>query len=86
MDVKDAVNKARVYIQDIYSDEQISALRLEEVEYDHREDAWKITLSFNRPAIGLQQLVGAPRDYKTVIIDNPSKKVTAMRIRQLGDA
>lgn len=86
MEVKDAVIKARAYIQEIYSDENVSDIRLEEVEYVDHENAWNVTLSFSRPAVGLQQIVGAPRDYKTIVIDTPSNKVTAMRIRQLRNA
>lgn len=86
MEVKEAVKKAREYIQEIYSDEHVNDIRLEEVEYEHHENAWNVTLSFSRPAAGLQQIVGAPRDYKTIVIDNPSRRVTAMRIRQLRNA
>jgi len=85
MNVKEAVKKAREFIQTAFEDEQIKGVRLEEIEFLDRENTWKITLSFHRPPTGLQELVGAPRDYKSIVIDDSSRKVIAMRIRQLGD-
>ena len=49
MDVKDAIQKTKQYVGDLFADEQISDLGLEEVEYDRKRDTWAITLAFSRP-------------------------------------
>jgi hypothetical protein len=49
MGVKDAIAKAKAYIRDIYADEQVTALTLEEVEHDPSTGAWIVTIGFSRP-------------------------------------
>ena len=49
MNVKEAARAAKSYIADIYSDEDISDIGLEEVEIDDFTDTWKITVGFSRP-------------------------------------
>lgn len=49
MDVKQAVHLAKTYLADLYSDEGLSELRLEEVEHDDDREVWNITLGFFRP-------------------------------------
>jgi hypothetical protein len=46
MDVKEAIEKAKKYVNDIYADEQLTNLGLEEVEHPGN---WIITLAFSRP-------------------------------------
>ncbi len=48
MDVKQAIAKAREYILDVYSDEPISNIGLEETEFDSARDVWQITFAFSR--------------------------------------
>jgi len=49
MDVKEAISSAKAYLADIYADESISNVGLEEVEYDHAADRWLVTLGLSRP-------------------------------------
>ncbi len=49
MDAKEAIAKARSYLLDLYADEQVTNLGLEEVEYDPSRAAWAVTLGFSRP-------------------------------------
>jgi hypothetical protein len=49
MDVKQAIATARDYLRDIYADEQIFDIDLEEVEHRQQQAAWLITLAFSRP-------------------------------------
>ena len=49
MDVKEAVRKAKEYIEDLYADEQIAQVGLEEVEFERQSNDWKITIGFVRP-------------------------------------
>jgi uncharacterized protein YdeI (YjbR/CyaY-like superfamily) len=49
MDVKEAIEKAKQYVKDIYAEEQITHLGLEEVERSAKSGTWAITLAFSRP-------------------------------------
>ena len=51
MKVREAVTKAKDYIRDVYTDEGIRFVGLEEVEFDDkgRDHAWRITIGFARP-------------------------------------
>ena len=46
---KEAVAAAKTYLADIYADENISNLGLEEFEHDEAGKRWLVTLSFSRP-------------------------------------
>ena len=48
MDVKEAVRMAKEYISNVYSDEEIVQVGLEEVEFDDFSRDWKITIGFVR--------------------------------------
>jgi uncharacterized protein YdeI (YjbR/CyaY-like superfamily) len=49
MDVKAAITAAKAYVNEVYSDEQVTNLGLEEVERIPAAGTWEITLSFSRP-------------------------------------
>jgi len=49
MDVKEAIAAAKTYIQDIYADEHVTNLGLEEVEHLQQAGQWHVTLGFSRP-------------------------------------
>ena len=49
MDVKTAISLAKQQISDIFAEEDIKNLGLEEVDYDEAEHAWRITIGFPRP-------------------------------------
>ncbi len=49
MDVKEAVRIALEYVQELFVEEQISHLGLEEVEYNVTMDDWQVTVGFSRP-------------------------------------
>ena len=53
MDVKEAIAKAKAYVQDVYSGEDMADLELEETEYSPREGTWRIAVSFSRPKVPL---------------------------------
>ena len=48
MDVKEVVKAAKDYITDVFADEGISEVGLEEVEFDLVSRDWKITIGFVR--------------------------------------
>ncbi len=49
MDVKEAAQMSREYIADLFGDEGITDVRLEEVVIDDRSGDWRITIGFERP-------------------------------------
>ncbi len=92
MDVKEAVSTAIKHIADVYSEEGISHIGLEEVEYDEINSQWNVTVGFARkwdfPTPVLIPVLPSPRPnqrtYKIVVIRDRDKKVTAMKIRDLA--
>ena len=48
MDVKEAVGRAKEYVADVFADESIREVGLEEVEFDSVSRVWKITIGFAR--------------------------------------
>ncbi len=49
MDVKEAIAAAKKYVNEIYDEEQVTNLGLEEVEHVLAAGNWIITLGFSRP-------------------------------------
>ncbi|MBV8567892.1 MAG: hypothetical protein JO366_04220 [Methylobacteriaceae bacterium] len=83
MDVKEAISLAKGYVQDIFSDENISNLGLEEVEFDDNDREWRITLGFTRPWGDFRDsLYGKQRSYKIVKVSDASRRVTSIKNRE----
>jgi hypothetical protein len=90
MEVKEAVALAKKYVRDVFADEQIDNLGLEEVEFDGQRGTWSVTIGFSRPweeASGtfgakLAGFVPRRRDYKVVRITDADKKVTSVKNRE----
>ena len=91
MDVKEAVQKAVIYVADLFSRESPENIGLEEVELDSSAGEWKVTIGFSRPwntssNIGL--LGGAlqgpttQRQFKVIRINNETGEVTSIKIRE----
>jgi len=86
IDVKRAVVVATTFITDIYADESLSDIRLEEVELadDDPNVDWYVTLSFVRPKDALAAITGAgTREYKTISL-GPLGKVLWMKMKSLA--
>lgn len=49
MEVKEAIATAKRYVTEIFADEKVSNLGLEEVEFDPSTEHWMITVAFSRP-------------------------------------
>ena len=49
MDDKEAIAGAKKYINEIYADEQVTNLGLEEIEHFMSDGNWVITIAFSRP-------------------------------------
>jgi hypothetical protein len=91
MEVKEAVALAKRHLQDVFADEQISNLGLEEIEYNDSQDMWSITLGFSRPwdsgQGGVAAAIGIPRkrEYKIVRFSGKDKKVWSIKNRETVD-
>jgi len=91
--MKDAVSTAKTIINELYADESLSALALEEIELvmDGDAECWAVTLGFYRPksvtvrtgAISslLQPTQIENRDYKKLYINAETGTFTRMEIR-----
>lgn len=49
MDVKEAVRTAKNYIAELFTDETITNVGLEEVKFDDTSNNWEVTIGFSRP-------------------------------------
>lgn len=49
MDVKEAVKKAKQHVADLFSDENICYIGLEEVKFETNSHEWLVTVGFERP-------------------------------------
>lgn len=96
LEVKDAVRLAKQYIADLFADEKIADLGLEEVTYNDQDHAWEITIGFSRPwqKVSVLDLAAQPftyargnpntrREYKVVKIRDDDSRVTAFKIREV---
>jgi len=94
MELKEAVRTAKTYILDLYAEEQISEVGLEEIEFDEGRGRWNITIGFRRPgvtttangdflAILRQQ---EKRSYKVVQLRDADGALLSVKDRLLRDA
>ena len=96
MEVKDAVKIAKAYISDLFRDENIIELGLEEVEFDDTKKEWNVTVGFRRPwkrkkepsdsAVVFQPYNYHDRWYKLVRIRDVDGDVLAVKDRELKAA
>jgi len=89
MDVKEAVRTAKEYIADLFANEGVSNLGLEEVEFDDGKRTWQVTIGFSRPwdrpsaaFTAIMQGSSLPRSYKVVRIDDASGHVLSVKARE----
>ena len=82
MDVKEAVRLAKEYIGQLFADEEIMHVGLEEVVFDDAAAEWKITIGFSRPwdqAIETRGMSGGEvrlkRSYKVVRVNDGNYQV-----------
>ena len=88
LDVKGAVRAAKDHVADVFADEDIRHLGLEEVEHDDVSRQWRVTLGFSRPwnivqdpASTLAGDISRRRTCKIVVLRD-SGKVVAVRHRE----
>ena len=87
MDVKEAVGTAKGYVTELFADEAITHVGLEEVVFDELSGDWKVTIGFSRPWNQLNAVVTAlspdrhGRAYKMVRIKDHDGSVTSLTDR-----
>ena len=88
MDAREAISQAKNYVSDVFRDESISNLGLEEVEFDEGDQIWKVTVGFSRPwntvRNALTAIAGEPaarRSYKVVRIRDADHAVLSITDR-----
>lgn len=98
MDVKEAARTAKEYLADLFSEEEITDVGLEEVAFDGLSSEWRITMGFSRPwnrqrghmnvfaALGDRQPSQMERSYKVIAINDESGAVISLKDRFLAAA
>ncbi len=87
LDVKNAVARAKSQIQDLFAEEGIRNLGLEEVVHDDDRNVWRVTIGFSRPwdepANVLAAIAGQTnhwrRTYKVVTIGDDDARVLSVK-------
>ena len=91
MDVKAVVSTAKTYIADLFADEAITYIGLEEVVFDELSGDWEVTIGFARPWNQLNAVVTAlapdrqGRAYKIVRIKDRDGSVVSLTDRFLAE-
>lgn len=49
MDVNQAVALAKKHVADLFAEEKVTNIGLEEVEFDEAANVWNVTVGFSRP-------------------------------------
>jgi hypothetical protein len=92
VDVKEAAKLAKEYVADLFADEVINNVGLEEIELGADSRVWVVTVGFSRPwdHAGLATITlgqrGLRRSYKVLRIDNDSGNVESVKDRILREA
>jgi hypothetical protein len=82
MDVKQAVKTAKAYVADLFEEDGVVDLGLEEVEHDDGNKLWRVTVGFSRPlrVTGIVSTLLAdtklPRLYRVVAINDGGELVS----------
>jgi hypothetical protein len=91
VDVKEAVNLAKEHVSDLFADEKLTNLGLEEVEFDEATNTWIVTLGFSRPwdeprstwASIAGQVLYPRRSYKMIRISDGAEKILSVKNREV---
>jgi len=89
INVKEAAKISREYIQELYREDKIHDLSLEEVEISEDEKSWLVTIGFTKqmsqPLNPMEAMTGPKyaRFYKELKIDAEKGQVRSMRNKKL---
>jgi hypothetical protein len=85
LDVKAAAATAVTYLKELYSDEELKNIRLEEVWLSDDEKYWYVTVSYDSPTSTRDPLAGLrqpEREYKLFKVRVEDGRVMEMKMRQ----
>lgn len=89
MNVKEAVAHAKAHILDLFAEENLTNVGLEEVEYDDQSNEWIVTIGFSRPwdeprnTLAALAAANTPRRaYKVIRISHNSGQVLSVKNRE----
>ena len=83
MNVKQAVGVARKYVEELFAEEQIMNVGLEEIDAEE-EGFWKITIGFSRPwNANFSNLLSGDktRIYKVVLVRDSDGEILSVKNR-----
>jgi hypothetical protein len=91
MDVKEVVKLAKQHVIDLFAEEKIMNLGLEEVEFDEATNTWSVTIGFSRPwdeprssfAALAGQMLYPKRSYKVILVSDGAAKVLSVKNREV---
>ncbi len=89
MNVKEAVIQAKKEIINLFADENLTNIGLEEVELDDKANEWRVTIGFSRPWDTPKNTFAAladsspKRSYKLVRISNATNEAISIRNREV---
>lgn len=93
--IKQAVQKAKVYFQELFIDENVQDLALEEIKFDDEQNAWLVTLGFkshrekvitapSRTLLGSTDVIKESlREYKTFNLDGENGELLSVNMRMV---
>lgn len=88
MNEKDAIATAKNYVVDLYSDDKINDVGLEEIEFDDQSKRWLVTIGITRLTAAnnfVTSLGGTPlRSYKLVAIDGETGRALSLKDREFS--
>jgi len=90
MDVKEAVGTAKKYIEELFAQEGITNLGLEEIELDEQAEEWRVTVGFSRPwdsvtgFASVAERINPRRSYKVVRISDKTGAVVSVKNREVN--
>ena len=89
MQVREAVSLAKKYVKDVFAEEQIDSIGLEEIEFDDSAGIWSVTVGFSRPweevgplGIKLRELAPRRRESKVVRIADTDGRMISVKNRE----
>ena len=88
MDVRDAVKSAKKYVAEMFDDEPIHNIGLEEIEFDRAQGVWSVMIGFAREwretGSAMRALASPCRTYKVVRISDSDGAVQSIRHREIS--
>ena len=88
MKEKEAIAIAKNYVVDLYADDKVNDVGLEEIEFDKKTKCWLVTIGITRLTAAnnfVTSLGGTPlRSYKRVAIDDKTGRALSLKDREFS--